>query len=57
MKRCKIIERTGVCRGCGRTRPEIQGWASASDEDRSRILADLKSRAPLMVDQDEGGSW
>ncbi len=57
--RCKIVERTGVCRGCGRTRNEIQGWANASDEERKRILAELKSRVALMDDADdgEGACW
>ena len=57
IERCKIVERTGVCRGCGRTRDEISGWASASEERRQAILSELKSRAPLMIDDDEGPSW
>jgi len=55
--RCKIVERTGVCRGCGRTRDEIKGWATATAERRQEILAKLKSRAPMMVEDDEGPSW
>ena len=55
--RCKIVERTGVCRGCGRTRDEIKGWANATTERRQEILADLKSRIPMMVEDDEGPSW
>jgi|GEM_PF-515886 len=57
IERCKIVERTGVCRGCGRTRDEISGWANASEERRKAILAELKNRAPMMVDDDEGPSW
>lgn len=65
VERCKIVERIGVCRGCGRTRDEISGWANASEERRKQILAELKARAALMVEDDEnkrpkpedGASW
>lgn len=57
VERCKIVARTGVCRGCGRTRDEIAGWANASTERRQQILSELKSRTSLMVEDDEGPSW
>ena len=57
VERCKIVARTGVCRGCGRTRDEISGWANASEERRKEILAELKHRASLMAEDEEGPSW
>ena len=50
VKVCKIVQRTGVCRGCGRTVPEIKTWKTASAEQRQAILAALPERAPLMDD-------
>jgi hypothetical protein len=51
--RCKILKRTGVCRGCGRTRDEIALWRRSSEAEQAAILASLPARAPLMV-EDEG---
>jgi predicted Fe-S protein YdhL (DUF1289 family) len=48
---CKIVERTGVCRGCGRTLEEIKAWRDASDDEKRTILARLPARRALMVDE------
>jgi uncharacterized protein len=42
---CVIDERSGFCRGCRRTLPEIVGWASSTDESRLAVLERLKDRA------------
>jgi len=44
--RCKIIQRTGVCRGCGRTLTELKAWKNASDAEKTAILDLLPARAP-----------
>lgn len=41
---CAIDMTTGWCHGCGRTRDEIAGWASLTDEQRSTIMAGLSER-------------
>jgi predicted Fe-S protein YdhL (DUF1289 family) len=41
---CTIDPRSGLCHGCGRTLDEIARWASLSDSDRSRIMAELPAR-------------
>ena len=41
---CSIDETTGFCHGCGRTRAEIGGWTSMTDEDRDTIMGDLDTR-------------
>ncbi|HLN24692.1 MAG TPA: DUF1289 domain-containing protein [Patescibacteria group bacterium] len=51
--RCKIIQRTGVCRGCGRTLAELKAWKEASDAEKSAILDLLPARAPLMVESEQ----
>ena len=36
--------RNDLCRGCFRTLDEIARWASMSDEERDRVMADLPKR-------------
>jgi predicted Fe-S protein YdhL (DUF1289 family) len=43
---CTIDPRSGLCVGCRRTLTEIAQWASLSDHDRARIMADLPRRLP-----------
>ena len=50
--RCKILKRTGVCRGCGRTIDEIKSWSEASDDEKLAILDRLPGRASLMIEED-----
>ena len=50
---CKMVKRTGVCRGCGRTVAEIKRWKDASEAEQLAILAQLPARRQLMVDDDE----
>jgi len=51
--RCKIIQRTGVCRGCGRTLAELKAWKNASDAEKAAILDQLPARAPLMIETED----
>jgi predicted Fe-S protein YdhL (DUF1289 family) len=37
---------TGLCKGCARTLDEIARWSQMSDAERTRIMAELKSRRP-----------
>jgi predicted Fe-S protein YdhL (DUF1289 family) len=41
---CSIDMNTGYCFGCGRTREEIAGWMTYSEEERARIMAFLGKR-------------
>ncbi len=41
---CSIDMKTGYCFGCGRTRDEISGWISYSDQERREIMATLPAR-------------
>ncbi|MDE1996683.1 MAG: DUF1289 domain-containing protein [Rhizobiaceae bacterium] len=41
---CSIDINTGYCFGCGRTREEIGGWMTYSDEERSEIMQVLPER-------------
>ncbi len=50
IKVCKIVQRTGICRGCYRTVPEIKAWKTATVEQRQAILATLPERASLIDD-------
>jgi hypothetical protein len=36
--------RSGLCRGCGRTLDEIAQWATLSEAQRQRIMAELPQR-------------
>jgi predicted Fe-S protein YdhL (DUF1289 family) len=44
VKICTYEPGKGVCLGCGRTLAEIAGWASMSDAERCRIMAELPAR-------------
>jgi len=52
VERCKIVARTGVCRGCGRTLQEIKRWPLASEAERIALLKTLPERKPLMVEEE-----
>jgi len=41
---CRIDPRFGWCVGCKRTRSEISGWDTASDQQRQDILDRLPER-------------
>jgi hypothetical protein len=41
---CSIDMATGYCFGCGRTRDEIAGWMSYSDDERHGIMQLLPER-------------
>jgi predicted Fe-S protein YdhL (DUF1289 family) len=41
---CEIDRPTGLCRGCGRTVPEIARWSSLTGEERRHIMAELPAR-------------
>jgi predicted Fe-S protein YdhL (DUF1289 family) len=41
---CSIDDKTGYCFGCGRTREEIAGWASYTNEQRRQIMTGLPAR-------------
>ncbi|MEO1747625.1 MAG: DUF1289 domain-containing protein [Pseudomonadota bacterium] len=45
---CSIDDVTGFCHGCGRTRMEIGGWTSMSDDDREAIMGILDERLEQM---------
>lgn len=44
VKVCAVDGGSGLCLGCYRTLAEIGGWSGYSDEERSRIMAELPSR-------------
>jgi len=46
---CEIDRESGLCRGCGRTIPEIAGWASMSSAERRRIMSELTDRKAALV--------
>lgn len=41
---CSIDEASGFCVGCGRTRDEIAGWISYTEEERRSVMAALPKR-------------
>lgn len=41
---CIMNPVTGTCEGCRRTVAEIAAWASLSDRERARIMAELPGR-------------
>ena len=44
IKICVFDPVSGRCSGCGRTLDEIADWASFSDAERRRIMAELPER-------------
>jgi len=44
VKVCTLDARSGLCLGCGRTIDEIAHWASMSDQQRGRVMAELPAR-------------
>ena len=44
VKICTYEPGAGLCLGCGRTLDEIAGWASFTDAERRRIMAELPAR-------------
>jgi predicted Fe-S protein YdhL (DUF1289 family) len=42
---CTIEPASGLCVGCLRTLTEIAQWASLSEGDRARIMAELPARS------------
>jgi hypothetical protein len=47
---CKIVQRTGYCRGCGRSAKEIREWERTTEAEREAILARLPERLKAMKD-------
>jgi predicted Fe-S protein YdhL (DUF1289 family) len=41
---CQMDPERGLCLGCARTLDEIAHWASFTDQERERILAELPRR-------------
>ena len=41
---CSIDMNTGYCFGCGRTRDEIGGWMTYTDQQRREIMSTLPAR-------------
>ncbi|MBS0279848.1 MAG: DUF1289 domain-containing protein [Proteobacteria bacterium] len=44
VKICTYEPGAGLCLGCGRTLAEIAGWATFTDAERRRIMAELPAR-------------
>jgi predicted Fe-S protein YdhL (DUF1289 family) len=44
VKICIVDGESGLCLGCHRTLMEVAGWTRLSDEDRTRIMAELPDR-------------
>lgn len=49
IKICVIHPETRLCTGCLRSIDEIGAWSGMSAEQRSDIMAELPSRAPLLA--------
>ena len=43
-KVCTVEPVSGLCAGCGRTVSEIANWIGYSDDERTRIMAELPRR-------------
>ena len=48
VKICLIHPTERLCTGCLRSIDEISAWSRMSDDDRSRIMAELPERAPRL---------
>ena len=44
VKVCVVDGESGLCLGCFRTLGEIADWASLSEEERARLMAELPAR-------------
>jgi uncharacterized protein len=44
VKVCIVDPESSLCLGCMRTLPEIGGWSRFSDEERTRLMAELPAR-------------
>ena len=47
IKVCQMDPQRGLCLGCARTLDEIARWASMTDEEHERILAELPRRSDV----------
>jgi hypothetical protein len=45
---CVVHPALRLCVGCGRTLDEIESWIALTDEERSRIMAELPPRLAAM---------
>ncbi len=43
-KICTIDPASGLCVGCGRTLDEIARWSALTDDERTRVMAELPRR-------------
>jgi uncharacterized protein len=52
-KVCTLDPSAGICIGCGRTLDEIARWGAMDDDERRRIMGNLKQRmaSAKVVDQ------
>ena len=41
---CKIDKKSGLCKGCLRTRQEIKGWKALSKPERREIIGQIALR-------------
>lgn len=41
---CKINPNTGLCIGCNRTIEEIAGWSQMTEDERKKLMENLKTR-------------
>ena len=48
VKICIVHPEARLCIGCHRTLDEIAQWSKMSDEERTRVKAELPSRAPQL---------
>lgn len=49
IKVCSIEPRTGFCRGCGRTLPEIANWIGMGPTNREAVSGQLPVRLQKMT--------
>lgn len=54
VKICVIHPQARICVGCLRTGDEIAVWSRMTPDDRSKVMADLPARRPLLA-QRRGG--
>ena len=48
IKICVVHPETRLCTGCMRSIDEIRDWSTMTNDDRTRILDDLPTRAPQL---------